>query len=236
LSSWAPWSYIVSNVCLVPDYFLSSVFAANPDPSANGSLWTLPVEMRAYILLAVLGLAGLVRRRLICVAAVSLIALNVAMNIGPSLRLMSIFVGGSALYLLRDSVMLRLDIATLLLAVWLAAYNSRFAAAVGIVVLPYLVVYAAYCTPARLRRLTAKGDVSYGVYVYAFPIQQSIVAIAGLLNPLLLTVIAAPIVWSAGFMSWRLIEAPMLRLKYARLTGRTRERAPAADAASAQTA
>jgi peptidoglycan/LPS O-acetylase OafA/YrhL len=216
LESRAPWDYIVANVCLFRHYTLPSVFTTNPYPVANGSLWTLPIEMRAYILLAFVGLVGLVRRHVIGVAAILLVVLNATADRGPSLQLTSVFVGGSALYLLRDSIVLRADLAALLLLVWLGAYDSRFSTAVGIIALPYLVAYAAYCSPVRLGRLAGKGDVSYGVYVYAFPIQQSIVAIAGALSPLLLTLIAAPIVWLAGFASWRLVEKPMLRWKRAR--------------------
>ncbi len=79
--------------------------------------------------------------------------------------------------------------------------------------IPYLVAYAAYCTPRALRRLTGQGDVSYGVYVYAFPIQQALVATLGPISPVVLAVIAAPLVWLAGFASWRLVERPMLRRK-----------------------
>jgi peptidoglycan/LPS O-acetylase OafA/YrhL len=235
LDSRLPWGYIVSNMILLPHYDLPSVFTTNPYPSANGSLWTLPIEMRAYILLGLLGLVGLARRRAIGVAAMLLVVLNATTDTGPAMQLTSVFIGGSALYLLRDLIVLRADLAALLLLVWLAAYESRFSTAVGIIALPYLVAYAAYCSPARLGRLAGKGDVSYGVYVYAFPIQQSIVAIAGGISPLFLTVIAAPIVWLAGFASWRLVEEPMLRWKRAQPPSRKgaggRKSTPIAEAA-----
>jgi peptidoglycan/LPS O-acetylase OafA/YrhL len=213
LGSPAPWSYIAFSVFLFPVYILKSVFTGNPDQAANGSLWTLPVEARTYLLLGLCGLGGLVRGRVVGVTAIALVAVNATVDLGPSLRLASMFVAGSALYLLRGRVILRADIAALLFVIWLAAFGTTFATAVGMLAIPYLVACAAYCTPRGLRRLTAKGDVSYGVYVYAFPIQQALVATLGPVNPFLLTAIAAPLVWFAGLVSWRLIEQPMLKRK-----------------------
>src|SRR5438093_13756426 len=63
LGNRAVWGYIVLGVCLVPHWVLPTVFATNPIAGANGSLWTLPVEVRAYALVALFGLAGLVRGR-----------------------------------------------------------------------------------------------------------------------------------------------------------------------------
>jgi peptidoglycan/LPS O-acetylase OafA/YrhL len=213
LGSGTPWDYIVSNVCLFPVYVLKSVFAGNPDHAANGSLWTLPVEARAYLLLGLCGLVGFLRGRVIGIAAIVLVAANATVHLGASLRLTCMFVAGSALYLLRGRIILRADLAVLLLVVWLATFGTSFSTAVGMVAIPYLAACAAYCTPRGLRRLTARGDVSYGVYVYAFPVQQALVATLGPVSPLLLTAVAAPIVWFAGLVSWRFIESPMRKRK-----------------------
>jgi peptidoglycan/LPS O-acetylase OafA/YrhL len=209
-TSGAPPSYTVSNVLLAPQWVLATVFSSNPDHAANGSLWTLPVEMRAYIILAIFGTGLLARRTVIGVTAALVFGLNIGGNLSPSLQLMSVFVAGSLLYLLRDRIVLRVDIAAGMLVLWLAAFTTPLATAAGMLALPYLVACAAYCTPPGLRRLVAKGDVSYGVYLYAFPIQQSIVALLGPIAPLGLAALAAPIVWLAGFASWRLVELPIL--------------------------
>jgi peptidoglycan/LPS O-acetylase OafA/YrhL len=74
LGSSAPLTYVISNVSLFPHYVLATVFASNPDHVANGSLWTLPVEVRAYILLGLLSL-GLLRRNAIGAAAMGLFAI-----------------------------------------------------------------------------------------------------------------------------------------------------------------
>jgi peptidoglycan/LPS O-acetylase OafA/YrhL len=144
------------------------------------------------------------------IVAALVFAANVGGSLSPSLQLMSVFVAGSMLYLLRDAVVLRFDIAAGMLVLWLAAFTTPLATAAGMLALPYLIACLAYCTPPGLRRLVAKGDVSYGVYLYAFPIQQSIVAVLGPIPPLGLAALAAPLTWLAGFASWRLVERPIL--------------------------
>ena len=139
------------------------------------------------------------------------------------MRLFGLFLAGSVLYLLRDRVVLRGDVAVVLAAVWLAAFSTPFATTVGMISLPYLVAFAAYRSPPGLRLLTARGDVSYGFYVYAYPIQQSIAAVLGHTNPFVMIAIAAPLTWLAAFASWRLIEQPMLRLKRPRREEDSRE-------------
>jgi hypothetical protein len=130
-----------------------------------------PEEVRAYVLLGLLGL-GLLRRGAIATTAVSLFAILFAVTgaefgLGPSGQLLALFVAGSSLYLVRKAIVLKLDLAAALLAIWLAAFTTPFATPAGMIALPYLIACVAYCTPRGLRRLVAKGDVSYGVYLYA---------------------------------------------------------------------
>jgi peptidoglycan/LPS O-acetylase OafA/YrhL len=218
LGARSTWAWIVSNSTLRTDDILQTVFATNPNRAANGSLWTLPVEARAYLVVAALGLIGLLRGRVIAVAALALMAVNglavsAGIHVGPSAQVFSLFVGGSALYLLRERVVLRWDIAALLFLAWIVNFETRLATAVGIVAVPYVVACLAYRTPRGLRRLVAKGDVSYGVYVYAFPVQQGVVALLRPIDPFVLLAIAAPVTWLLGFASWRVVEKPMLKLK-----------------------
>jgi peptidoglycan/LPS O-acetylase OafA/YrhL len=57
------------------------------------------------------------------------------------------------------------------------------------------------------------GDVSYGVYVYAFPVQQTIALTWKGATPFGMLVLAAPITYALGLASWRLIESRALWLK-----------------------
>ena len=57
------------------------------------------------------------------------------------------------------------------------------------------------------------GDVSYGVYLYAFPIQQSVYALWPGLSFSTSLLVVTMLTLIAGWLSWRLVEAPALRLK-----------------------
>jgi peptidoglycan/LPS O-acetylase OafA/YrhL len=193
---------------------LPSVFAHNPFPSANGSLWSLPLEVLAYVLLATGAVHGALRSRRVLAACVAAVACaSAAAPNSWGLRLIGLFFGAVALYVWRDRVALRSDVAAILTLLWIGSFTTRFSATVGVVALPYLVTFLAYRSPRCLRRLAARGDVSYGVYVYSFPVQQSLVAALGAINPLLLFSAAAPIVWLIGLASWKLVEAPALARK-----------------------
>ena len=76
----------------------------------------------------------------------------------------------------------------------------------------YLSYWFAYALPVVGRPLVRWGDASYGVYIWAFPIQQTLVQL-GVDNPWVVLVVATPVVWLLAIMSWRLVERPMLRLK-----------------------
>ena len=66
--------YVLQNSILWTDYSLPGVFATNTYPDAvNGSLWTLPVEVKAYVLVAVIGMLGIFRRAPMIVVGIALI-------------------------------------------------------------------------------------------------------------------------------------------------------------------
>jgi len=64
-----------------------------------------------------------------------------------------------------------------------------------------------------LRRI---GDMSYGVYLWGFLVEQMIVQFVGVRDGMAISLIATPICLALGFVSWRLIEKPALGLKPSR--------------------
>ena len=77
-----------------------------------------------------------------------------------------------ALFAYRDRVPLRGDIGLLLCIVWALSGLTPATDIVTAVILPYMVIYLALGRRPFLPALTARGDISYGVYIYAFPIEQ----------------------------------------------------------------
>jgi peptidoglycan/LPS O-acetylase OafA/YrhL len=238
LLSAEPVRYVVETMLAVGSggavghipYELPGVFAGNPHGTVNGSLWTLPVEVRAYYVLAGLALLGLLRRWFPLVAAAGLV-LCVVMGTGLELPLvgalderpaaqretvllLAIFAAGVLLYVERRRVPLSAPLACAALAAWLGLSFTPLSAAAAVVALPYVVLFAAYRTSPWLGRLTRGGDVSYGLYLFAFPVAQVVVELGGSglsgWGAAGLTFVAT---YALAFASWKLVEAPALRLK-----------------------
>ena len=221
--------YIATNLGLDPQSRLPGVFAANLIPDVTAPLWTLPVEAKAYVLLGLLGVAGVILRPLFVVAIlVALWALLVRgydfhsgfighwLDAPVQVHMLMIFMGGALLYALRDRVRLdwRLG-AVAALAVFATPHlPTGFRAPVWPLALPYLAAVLAYRTPAALRALTKPGDLSYGIYLWGFPIQQALIALnGGGASPLALLLAAGPLTYVVALGSWRIVERPALRLK-----------------------
>jgi peptidoglycan/LPS O-acetylase OafA/YrhL len=247
-------SYVLNNVLLQTDFSLPGVFMHNIDPGAvNGSLWTLPVEVKAYTLLAAAALiSGWIRfRGLIVLAGVyAVIAMfpgarlwlpgaphytafltNLQMpfatvhsaglaSLTDDYTIFTVYVAafgiGAGLYVLRRWVPVVWPLALVALAVAVDAITSQIgdtALFMLVFSVPYLVLWIAYRTHSFLRLPAWCGDYSYGIYVYAFPVQQTVsqlVAPLGGFGIFALSVV--PTCWLA-VLSWHFVEAPMLRLK-----------------------
>ncbi|MCX7220851.1 MAG: hypothetical protein NTY70_18540 [Burkholderiales bacterium] len=57
------------------------------------------------------------------------------------------------------------------------------------------------------------GDYSYGVYIYAFPVQQSVIALFPEISAVALTALSLSVTLLLAMLSWHLIEQPALALK-----------------------
>jgi peptidoglycan/LPS O-acetylase OafA/YrhL len=230
------WFYLVRASLLVTIAGqLPGVFDGNVYPEAvNGSLWTLPLEAGCYVMVCVLGLIGLLQRRavLAAAAAVALLAISplspvsssVAVTAGGNLtsviELVSAFLVGALLYGMRDRLRITWLAPAALGLVWVVSWNSAWATVTTVLFLATFVIVFAFRTPASLRRLTAPGDVSYGIYVYAFPVQQSIASLWGPgLEPGVMLALAFPATYALALLSWRLVERPALRRKRYRGAG-----------------
>jgi peptidoglycan/LPS O-acetylase OafA/YrhL len=197
-------------------YRLPGVFAANPYPSVmNGSLWSLPAEVYMYVLTLVLGALALLRERAAGTVALGVVALWILVSpqtfpllISPSLEFTTpalSYLMGSAFFLLRDRVPLSWRYILAFVAV---AYFFRAHALSRTFVWLAIAYGALWLSLARptFPRFARYGDFSYGMYLYAFPIQQWVVAQGYGTTPISMTLLAFPLTFLAAAASWHLVE------------------------------
>lgn len=214
---------------------LPGVFEANPFPRVvNGSLWTIVWEVRAYATIAIVwALASLARGRQQRTGELAIVGLAAAAG---SLHLLSVltpgtlpkvltfkhgliplFLAGGAFYVLRARIRLKGAWALGAFLVVIAAGALGGAAllqAAHFLALPYLLLWLAFAPAGGLRR-DGQEDLSYGVYLFAFPVQQTIVALVPGISVLGLTVSAAAVTLGLAWLSWRFVERPALERKEA---------------------
>lgn len=211
--------YVLNNAVLNLRQYLPGVFEHNPIARyVNGSLWTLPVEATLYLCVAGLGVLRCFRYPWLTslgIAVVFSALILRPMYLGHPLPwygyvLAGFFGAGSIAALLRKYIPVS---SGLMLAILLVCILSRFTSHVvpfTWLAIGYFVLW--FCYIPRLPAIPHGLDLSYGTYLWAFPIQQCIV-LAGVDRPLLIFAIATPIALAIGAASWLFIEKPALRLK-----------------------
>jgi peptidoglycan/LPS O-acetylase OafA/YrhL len=223
-SSWQTWIYPVRITLLVPfGAGLPGVFEDNVYAGAvNGPLWSLPVEVFAYLGLALLGMSRLLSRRWLLVG-LSVLGLawaavwvpHTSESVG-AIYVIAAFALGATAYSFKDRIVLAWPVAlAMLVACWLAGLGpTSLRVVVWTVCAVYLCYWFAYALPPTGRRLTRFGDASYGVYIWAWPVQQTLIEqFDGDVSPWVVILLATPLVWILAMISWHLIEQPALRHK-----------------------
>lgn len=211
-------------------YNLPGVFEENPYPKAvNGSLWTLPLEIRCYIVLTLLGIIGLFYRKSIVVIfgfvfSASLIIPGGTEWISGSdakARVILFFLAGTLFYLLRSFIpagpwgTLLLISLIILFVVWPDGMPGE--KLIYIATFSLGVLLLAFCPYLIFINLRPIGDWSYGLYLYAFPIQQYFVSVLpGTFNGWTLTLVAGSTTAIFAAASWHLVEKRALMLRKVR--------------------
>jgi peptidoglycan/LPS O-acetylase OafA/YrhL len=219
-----PWSYVTRNFLLATyQQRIGTVFAHVPSPfDTNLSLWTLTPEFFCYLCVAALGVVGIIRRVPVGVGIVALLLFAAYaglfwrygnINLIELVALFVYFAFGAFAYLSRERIPIAPWIAALCFATLLATLTTRVFAYVIIPCVVYLTLFAAMRLP--LRAFDRRVDVSYGLYIYAFPVQQ-LLAMYGVtkygFTPYFACALAVALALAAA--SWFTIEKPSLSLKH----------------------
>lgn len=223
-SSPATWSYLRNNSLLLKgiQFDLPSVFASNPYPiSVNGSLWTLPVELWMYFWVAVIGSLSLLKCEKAFNATFVVLCLMYAQSsnnffiVGEprNAQLALLFLLGGFFYVNRNKIPLGLFGLILLSTLVYLTNQYQFSGFLKAVLFAYTVLLLALHPNLRLPSIDHWGDISYGLYIYAFPVQQSIAYLIPQVRPLSMIMLSAAITVVLAILSWRIVEKPALLLK-----------------------
>jgi peptidoglycan/LPS O-acetylase OafA/YrhL len=200
------WQFISLNISAG----LPGVFEHNPLPNAiNGSLWTLMLEIKCYFGVLALGVAGALNRWIVALIYISLLALSLLWLGGDLPVFASMFAGGAMMYLWRPHLTVGAAaacVAVLIAGTAFGGLRLTYATAGA-----YLVIYVALALGPLLAVRARRSDLSYGIYIWAFPVQQTVSQVMG---PSVTwwanLLISAPVVAALAWLSWRGIESPAL--------------------------
>ena len=229
-ASAGPWDYLARNFTLwIGQEGIAGTPSGVPFPGQwDAPLWSLYWEFLAYLLLAVLGALGVIRQQrwVVPVLAAVLWVMTIWRSAIPGVReeyfsafaadviprLFLMFLLGASLYLFAEKVpmhpLLAASSALLVAAGLFSGWEYRVIAALP---MAYLVFWLGARLPLRVGMRT---DISYGMYIYAFPIQQILViagwsAVGWWASAGLAVALTLPLAW----LSWTVVERPALRFK-----------------------
>lgn len=226
--------YVKANFWLrINQQSIHNIFSGNPADSVfNGSLWTLFPELLCYLFVIFLGKIGCFQKTrktfvlttfFVCLVINALSShillisedLAFAGKIWYLLRLnilLVYFLAGASLFLFSHKI--PLNNKTYYFSLFLLGFCilSKTYAFLGVLVFPYVLFCLAVKTP--FSEFHQFGDYSYGLYLYAYPIQQTLFSMDVVLaNPLhffvLTTLLTSPLAW----LSWNFVERYCLKMK-----------------------
>ncbi len=210
-------------------FLLPGVFAGNPTPNlVNRQLWTIPWELRCYMAIALLAFCAALKQRLIFLGLI--VTFNVVFFLREVLKtqpmhtpvfigtaLILCFLYGITFYLFRSKIIWNRWVFAASLALMFVVLRERFGYwgdYLAPVFLTYITVYLGLLEPRR-SKIVASGDYSYGIFLYGYPIQQSVVAFMG--SPgyhwFINLAVCLPLTVAVAYCSWHFVEKPALKLR-----------------------
>jgi peptidoglycan/LPS O-acetylase OafA/YrhL len=224
-------NYFVGNATLmdISSNSINGAFIGNGTQIVNGPLWTLPLEFRMYLFVAFLGVLGLLQFRqglviifLLCVADFAALKSTVLLNIvepTPNQSVFPVICFFSGMVFRLTNI--RLNFYLLIPCVVILFYYDQYRGihlVFQVVCTAYVVLFFGYRINLFRGFFNRVGDYSYGVYVYAFPIQQFVWYVANhyfdyQLSPWLLIGLSGLVLFPVAILSWHFVEAYFLNLK-----------------------
>lgn len=213
------WRYLWANASLWrAEFWLPSVFGTLPRTAVNGSLWTLPIEGRLYIALMFAGLTGMLAPRrylpawtlaMAAAGAFAYLRAPLPEHLSYLIWVTAFFITGTLGWVYRERIYLSLwPLAALLVS----AAALRGTAGFSLAYFALIAYGTLYVGLVPRLPVIEKHDLSYGLYLYGWPMQQ-LALLAGAATVLTNTLAATALALLCAALSWFLIEQPALHWK-----------------------
>ena len=195
----------------------------------NGAMWSIWLEFVCYLCIPIVYITKFNKPKTYAILAVMLLLIflftqvsgkniwlpYVRLDLHHTSRLMFAFLIGGLFYLRRDKVIWNKKLTIICALLLLISLNFSYSAEVGLMTFgAYLLFnFALNYKNKFLSSIGAKVDISYGVYLYAWPVQIYVIKYFPQVNLyvlMLVTLIAASIL---GYLSWTFVEKPFIQLK-----------------------
>lgn len=206
-------------------FYLPGVFEGNPRPGiVNQNLWTLHPELISYAVMAALMVSSVVYNKKMltmvwAAATVVLFIVNIYTGmfephgVYPGKILVYFFVTGIVAFHWREHIVLNGKLAILSIVVAYILYwypNTTFFIQFPLI---YLMLWLGMQAFPRINWLQ-RGDYSYGLYLYAYPVQQTLVMTFLWSREWYINfAMTVPITLGIAMLSWHYVEKPALALK-----------------------
>ena len=234
-----PFNFVFKNITFNlfgEAWGIHDVFASNPFPSSiNGSIWTLKWEVVGYCATCLfLSLQLFKHRRVFLGSTIVMFILYLLDSNGYSMvsgelakysawfsvkyysdfvKLMYYYMSGTCIYLYRDRILLYWKWGIALLCILVMSIPSKSADVAMMIIFPYLLI----STCAGIRNISVRYrnmEVSYGLYMYSFPIQQVVCRIMGpQTEGLMLMAVTLILTLIITVVTWKLIDEPFLKVR-----------------------
>lgn len=214
------WRYLSQlGLGISTEWSLPGVFADNRFDSMNGSIWSVILEIRMYLYLAAAYMLGLLRNRVVFNSAFALVALLVWSDTivipgvagTTDVHMALLFTLGAFLYMNRDIVTISPTFVLSAIAIAMVSFGTpNFQFGYILLLICLFILLAFMPTFSWVDRI---GDYSYGVYLWGWPVQQTLALLWPEQGHLTNALCAMAISTALAAFSWHWIEKPALSLK-----------------------
>lgn len=219
-SNTAVYEYFLRGLVMDLRYDLPGVFQNNAFKAANGSLWSIPFEVYAYIVLIAIFLLGVIHSRYLSLALFSLILIDPLVGNkllftwlpqNPEVALLApCFAAGSFFILFKDKI--EIDLRGLA-GVWILYYLFRISS-YNFYFFYLAIFYSILFISSRkiMVRFKPAIDISYGLYLWGWPVQQVMAQYFPEHGIRFNQIASAMIAALLGYVSWYLIESRFIKI------------------------